>query len=715
MAKTTTLPRTLEDSHALIEEQAKKLSDLQSENERLKYQLEQYARKTYGKSSERLTPDQLLLAFMEIESQRATEESDAGDEEEVEVKRHKRKRRRGGRTKFSDDLPRQRVVANPDSTDCTFCKKPMKQIGEESSEQIHYEPATMTVIETVRPKYACPTCKDGVRCAPPPKTAIPKSKATASTLAHVAVSKYVDHLPLVRQVSMFERQGLFLSKQTLCGWIRQISDMLKPVEREVWASVLSSNVLMADETPVLQYAYDNNHGRLYERFGGATASGDAFEYDWARRLDVAWMGSTQPSSPSTAAYTKKIEYTLDDNGNRSSVKVTPYGQSATTTSYTDNNLNQYTDVGGTTHSYDANGNLTDDGQYTYEYNFRNLLCRVKDGATVVASYQHDALGRRVKTIIGSACKRYIYSGAETIAVYDESNALLQEFVYGQVIDEVLMLEQADVLDADGDSNTTELARSFYHRNALGSIMAITEMDEDVAVSYRYDPYGAVTITRNGSTQSSDPLGQPITYTGRWSDEETGLMYYRARTYSPEIGRFLQRDPLGVGPGPNLYQYVGSRPTCITDPYGLDPEDNTPEENVPKDHFRIHRLVGRTEPVKKTGLLVVPPPPPPSPPVRCMCRVFCKYRVPVFGDVGDAVEYTKEVGVGTCSVRGPATRACQVSCDSERTATESYANTTKSSAGWGTKHSFPPGKPYVKYTSLEGIGGSVVCYKKADCV
>ena len=135
-------------------------------------------------------------------------------------------RRRGGRTKFSDDLPRQRVVANPDSTDCTFCKKPMKQIGEESSEQIHYEPATMTVIETVRPKYACPTCKDGVRCAPPPKTAIPKSKATASTLAHVAVSKYVDHLPLVRQVSMFERQGLFLSKQTLCGWIRQISDML---------------------------------------------------------------------------------------------------------------------------------------------------------------------------------------------------------------------------------------------------------------------------------------------------------------------------------------------------------------------------------------------------------------------------------------------------------------------------------------------------------
>jgi transposase len=64
------------------------------------------------------------------------------------------------------------------------------------------------------------------------------------------VKKYVDHLPLVRQVSMLARQGVHLSKQTLCGWIRQISDLLEPVERAVWTSVLSSAVLMADETTV---------------------------------------------------------------------------------------------------------------------------------------------------------------------------------------------------------------------------------------------------------------------------------------------------------------------------------------------------------------------------------------------------------------------------------------------------------------------------------
>ena len=320
----------------------------------------------------------------------------------------------------------------------------------------------------------------------------------------------------------------------------------------------------------LQYAYDDNHDRLYERYGGTSASGDAFEYDDARRLDVAWMGSATPASPSSAAYTKKIEYTMDDDGNRSSVKVTPHGQSASTTSYTDNNLNQYTNVGGTGYSYDLNGNLTDDGTYEYEYNFRNLLCRVKDKGTgsTVATYRHDALGRRVKKLIGMACERFVYSGAEIVAVYDISDSLAQEFVCGQVIDEVLMLEQADVLDFDGDSNTSELTRSFYHRNALGSVMEITEMDEDVAVSYRYDPYGAVTITRNSTEQSSDPLGQSVMYTGRWLDEETELMHYRARAYSSAIGRFLQRDPLSVDAGPNVYEYVRSAPTVYVDPEGL---------------------------------------------------------------------------------------------------------------------------------------------------
>jgi len=72
-----------------------------------------------------------------------------------------------------------------------------------------------------------------------------------------------------------------------------------------------------------------------------------------------------------------------------------------------------------------------------------------------------------------------------------------------------MLEQADVLDFDGDSNTSETTRSFYHRNALGSVMEITDMNEAEVVSYRYDPYGTVTITVGGTPQGQRSARQSV--------------------------------------------------------------------------------------------------------------------------------------------------------------------------------------------------------------
>ena len=94
-----------------------------------------------------------------------------------------------------------------------------------------------------------------------------------------------------------------------------------------------------------------------------------------------------------------------------------------------------------------------------------------------------------------------------VAVYDGSDNWLQNFVWNDEVDGIQMLEQKDVLDYDTDGNTTELTRSYYHRNALGSVMEITDANQAAVASYRYDPYGSVTITRGGQTQSSDPLGQ----------------------------------------------------------------------------------------------------------------------------------------------------------------------------------------------------------------
>ena len=342
----------------------------------------------------------------------------------------------------------------------------------------------------------------------------------------------------------------------------------------------------------LDYTYNKMHDKTYERFGASGSNGDAFEYDKLRRLTKAWMGSTNPASPGGNPYTKTIDYNYDDDGNRTSVVVTPYQQAAQTTNYTTNNLYEYTAVGGTTHVWDLNGNLTDNGVQKFKYNYKNLIVEVrkKSDNSLVAEYMYDAEGRRVQKDVGGTKERYIrsrirenstnerpgkgkrYDMAHVVAVYDGSNNWLQNFVWNDETDGIQALEQKDVLDYDNDGNTTELTRSYYHRNALGSVMEITDANQAIVVSYRYDPYGNVTITRGGQTQTTDPLGQHWVFTGRFNDEETGLYYYRARYYDPEIGRFIQRDPAGYAEGPSLFEYATSRPPDLRDPAGLDDDD-----------------------------------------------------------------------------------------------------------------------------------------------
>jgi transposase len=248
------LPPDLASAHQLILQMHARLHEMQGEIVDLRHRLDVMARRMFGRRSEQLDPAQLELAFQallaeEEQAPRETEgeeaESDAGDESEP------RPRRRGhGRRRAPRELPRETRVIEPESTTCPCCGKPMTRIGESRSEQMDYVPATVRVIETVRPTYACGSCKEGVVSAPPPPSPVERGKASASLLAHVAVSKYADHLPLNRQAGILARQGVDITKQTLCGWIRQVSDILEPVEAAHWASILSSHVLQADETPV---------------------------------------------------------------------------------------------------------------------------------------------------------------------------------------------------------------------------------------------------------------------------------------------------------------------------------------------------------------------------------------------------------------------------------------------------------------------------------
>ncbi len=313
----------------------------------------------------------------------------------------------------------------------------------------------------------------------------------------------------------------------------------------------------------LDYAYNAVHDRLYERYGAPGAVGDAFAYDNARKLSTAWMGSVNPTTPATSQYVGKIDYALDDDGNRASVVTTPWGGSPSNSSYSTNSLDQYTSVGGVTHTWDGNGNLTNDGTFKYEYNYKNLLVNVRNASTnaLIATYKHDATGRRVeKAVVGGVFQRFVYSAHDIVATYGASDTWKQSIVYQQGVDAIVMLQLADVLDYDADSNTSEITRHYYHRNAAGSVMAVTDMNQNVAVSYRYDPYGVPTITRGGVVQSDDPLGQHWMHLGSFYDEEVGKYCYLGRTYDPARGRFQQRLDLGYLCGPNLYSAWDCSPT-----------------------------------------------------------------------------------------------------------------------------------------------------------
>ena len=102
----------------------------------------------------------------------------------------------------------------------------------------------------IYPKYACSGCKDGVTAAEPVANPIERGLAGPGLLAYVPVNKFSDHLPMYRQQDVLSRHGMFFSRSTLCGWMAQCAERLRPLVELMRQRVLSSDVINADETPV---------------------------------------------------------------------------------------------------------------------------------------------------------------------------------------------------------------------------------------------------------------------------------------------------------------------------------------------------------------------------------------------------------------------------------------------------------------------------------
>jgi RHS repeat-associated protein len=265
-----------------------------------------------------------------------------------------------------------------------------------------------------------------------------------------------------------------------------------------------------------------------------------FSYDKKYQL----TGATHPSAAAAS-------YSYDAAGNR--ISTVDGG----TTAYTVNNMNQYTVVGGVGFSYDQNGNLISDGANTYDYDFDNNLVKVQTAQDTI-TFEYDALGRRVSKSVDGNVTAYLYDGDHVLAETIPSGNTYQ-YLYGARIDEVLRMVK-----------TGAGTKYFYHGDALGSVRLLTSATGGIVEQYAYDPFGQAQVANGAGTPlAKSAVGNPLLFTGRALDAETGLYHYRARSYDPGIGRFLQPDPVGqfLG-GENLYAYVFNNPVNAIDPYGL---------------------------------------------------------------------------------------------------------------------------------------------------
>jgi transposase len=279
------LPSDLALCHRMIQEMSSALAERDRKIEQLSHHLEQIVRMHFGPRSERVDPNQLAM-FDPGQAPSAPEPPSA-----PAVPAGARSGSGHGRRRLPKDLPRKRIEhpVPPEDLVCPECRAGKVRIGEEVSEQLEYVPASACVIEHVRPKYACRCCQEHVTIADKPYQPIDKGLPGPGMLAHVVTSKYADHLPLYRQENIFWRQGLDISRSTMCGWMAAVARLLDPLCAQMKAEVLKSKALHTDDTPVPVQDEASpgktKTGRLWVYLGDRGHPYSVFDYTPSRSRD----------------------------------------------------------------------------------------------------------------------------------------------------------------------------------------------------------------------------------------------------------------------------------------------------------------------------------------------------------------------------------------------------------------------------------------------
>lgn len=239
--------------------------------------VEMMRHRMFGRSSEQNHPDQGTFEqiLSECDQLNGVTPCAPVEKEKIEYERKKPgSDKSNGRVKIPDHLDRvEKILDLPESEKiCPVTGEPLICIGEDVSEQLAYEAGRLYVIRYVRPKYASPDRRKGaevgVRTAPLPDGPIDRCKADVSLLSQIIISKYCDHLPLYRQEQMFRRLEIELPRSSMCDWIRESAVALEPLYRLLRETVLKSDYLNTDDTPIL----------FKNASGGGTGKGHMWVY-----------------------------------------------------------------------------------------------------------------------------------------------------------------------------------------------------------------------------------------------------------------------------------------------------------------------------------------------------------------------------------------------------------------------------------------------------